>query len=237
MTELTNDREEAVVLVSGGMASATAAFEAEARGYEPSFLHVSHGQRTEDREYDCARRLAESLDGADFLHVETSNLGRLGASGLTDGGVEVEPGDADGEAVPASYVPFRNATLLAMAVSYAETAHREAVFVGAHSEDGPGSPDSRPAFFDAFQRVVDVGTAHETSIDVVAPFAEWSKTEIVERGLELGVSYELTWSCYRDDAPACGGCAACAERIGAFERAGADDPIEYTKARTHAQTG
>ena len=221
------EADSAVVLVSGGMDSATAAFEARERGYDLHFLHTSYGQNTEDREFECARKLAEHLDVADFLHVETGHLARIGASSLTDDELEVEDADLESEEVPDTYVPFRNANLLAMAVSYAEANDCDAVFVGAHSEDFSGYPDCRPAFFEAFQGVVDVGTKAETEIDVVAPFVEWSKTEIAKRGLELGVPYELTWSCYRDEEPACGTCDACAYRLEAFRNAGAEDPIEY----------
>jgi 7-cyano-7-deazaguanine synthase len=117
--------------------------------------------------------------------------------------------------------------MLSMAVSYAEVNDCEAVYIGAHSEDYSGYPDCRPEFFDTFQQVIDVGTKPETSIELVAPFVDWSKTDIAERGLELDVPYGLTWSCYRDEAPACGNCDACAYRLKAFQEAGAEDPIEY----------
>ncbi|WP_254544450.1 7-cyano-7-deazaguanine synthase QueC [Halomarina pelagica] len=219
----------AVVLVSGGMDSATAVYEATARGYEPLFLHTSYGQRTETKEYECARRLAEEADAADFMHVRTDHLVRVGGSSLTDESMSVADADPESEEIPATYVPFRNANLLAMAVSYAEVRGAEAVFVGAHAEDFSGYPDCRPEFFEAFQRVVDVGTRPDTRIRIEAPFAEWSKTDIAERGLELGVPFEHTWSCYREEAPACGTCDSCAFRLGAFRAAGARDPIEYAE--------
>jgi 7-cyano-7-deazaguanine synthase len=217
----------AVVLASGGMDSATAAYEAAEQGYDPYLLHTSYGQATEDREFECARRLAEAVDAADFHHVETDHLARIGASSLTDDEMEVADADLDGDGVPTSYVPFRNANLLAMAVSYAEANDCEAVFIGAHSEDFSGYPDCRPEFFEAFQQVVDVGTKAETEIDIRAPFVEWSKTDIAERGVELGVPYEQTWSCYREESPACGTCDACAYRLQAFQNVGVRDPIEY----------
>jgi len=222
------DRERAVVLVSGGMDSATAVYEAVERGYAPHFLHTSYGQRTESKERECARRLAEEVN-AEFLRVETDHLTRIGASALTDDGVEVADADLDDEEIPDTYVPFRNANLLSMAISQAEAIGAAAVFVGAHSEDFAGYPDCRPEFFEAFQRVVDVGTKPETGIAVEAPFVEWSKTEIAERGLELGVPYEHTWSCYRANEPACGTCDACALRLQAFRAAGARDPIPYAE--------
>lgn len=230
---MTHD-QRAVVLVSGGMDSATAVYEAIERGYEPYFLHTSYGQATEDREYECASRLAEEVDAGDFLHVETEHLAAIGASSLTDDDIEVEDADPDAAGIPSSYVPFRNANLLSMAVSYAEANGCTAVFIGAHSEDFAGYPDCRPAFFEAFQHVIDTGTKPESEIELVAPFVEWSKTEIAERGLDLAVPYELTWSCYRSGEPACGTCDSCAFRLEAFQRAGEQDPIPYRERPRYA---
>lgn len=230
------DDTRAVVLASGGMDSATAAYEAQTRGYDHLYLlHTSYGQNTEDREYDCASALADHVDAADFLHVETGHLTQIGASSLTDDSMEVADADTNSDEIPTSYVPFRNANLLSMAVSYAEANDCGAVFIGAHSEDFSGYPDCRPAFFDAFQGVIDAGTKPDTDIDLVAPFVEWSKTDIAERGVELGVPYEDTWSCYRDDKPSCGTCDACAFRLEAFQRIGERDPIEYAERPTYAE--
>jgi 7-cyano-7-deazaguanine synthase len=230
------DDTRAVVLASGGMDSATAAYEAQTRGYDHLYLlHTSYGQNTEDREYDCASALADHVDAADFLHVETGHLTQIGASSLTDDSMDVADADTDSDEIPTSYVPFRNANLLSMAVSYAEANDCGAVFIGAHSEDFSGYPDCRPAFFDAFQGVVDAGTKPDTDIDLVAPFVEWSKTDIAKRGVELGVPYEDTWSCYRDDEPACGTCDACAFRLEAFQRIGERDPIAYAERPVYAE--
>ena len=230
------DDTRAVVLASGGMDSATAAYEAQTRGYDHLYLlHTSYGQNTEDREYDCASALADHVDAADFLHVETGHLTLIGASSLTDDSMDVEDADTDSDEIPTSYVPFRNANLLSMAVSYAEANDCGAVFIGAHSEDFSGYPDCRPAFFDAFQGVIDAGTKAVTDIDLVAPFVEWSKTDIADRGVELGVPYEDTWSCYRDNEPACGTCDACAFRLEAFQRIGERDPIEYAERPEYAE--
>jgi 7-cyano-7-deazaguanine synthase len=221
------DTDNAVILVSGGMDSATAVYEAMDRGYDPLFLHTSYGQRTETTEFESAKKLAAVVDAEEFLHVETEHLARIGASSLTDGDIEVDDADMESEDVPTSYVPFRNANLLSMATSYAEANGASAIFIGAHSEDFAGYPDCRPTFFEAFQRVIDVGTKPETDVSLEAPFVEWSKTDIAERGLELGVPYEHTWSCYRTAQPACGTCDSCAFRLQAFQRLGVRDPIEY----------
>ena len=225
----------AVVLLSGGMDSATAAYEALDRGYEIYALHTSYGQRTEDRELECARRLADEIDAADFLRIETGHLSAIGDSSLTDDELDVEDADLESDEIPSSYVPFRNANLLAMATSYAEANDCEAVFIGAHSEDFSGYPDCRPEFFEVFENVVDVGTKPETEIAIEAPFVEWSKTDIAERGVELEVPYEHTWSCYRENEPACGTCDACAFRLQAFQRIGVRDPIEYDKRPSYLE--
>ena len=222
-----NSNQRAVILVSGGMDSATAVYEAIDRGFEPYFLHASYGQRTESKEYECAKALADEVEAGNFLHIETSHLAQIGESSLTDDEMEVSEADLESDEVPSSYVPFRNANLLSMAVSYAEANDCSAVFIGAHSEDFSGYPDCRPKFFDSFQSIIDVGTQDDTQIQLIAPFVEWSKTEIVERGHELDVPFEITWSCYRDEAPACGTCDACAFRLQAFQNAGGEDHIEY----------
>lgn len=219
----------AVILVSGGMDSATAVYEAMDRGYEPYLLHTSYGQKTESKEYECAKALADEVEAADFLHVETEHLAAIGASSLTDDAIDVAEADPASEEIPTSYVPFRNANLLSMAVSYAEGNECDAVFIGAHSEDFAGYPDCRPAFFEGFQQVINTGTKPESRIELIAPFVEWSKTDIAERGSELGVPYELTWSCYRDEAPACGTCDSCAFRLQAFQNLDARDPIAYAE--------
>ncbi|EJN60983.1 preq(0) biosynthesis protein quec [Halogranum salarium B-1] len=209
------------------MDSATAAYEAKARGYDIYALHTSYGQKTESKELACAERLADELGANDFLHIETSHLSAIGASSLTDDEMAVEDADMDSDEIPTSYVPFRNANLLSMAVSYAEANECDAVFVGAHSEDYSGYPDCRPEFFEAFEAMVDVGTKPETSISLEVPFVHDSKTEIARRGVELGVPFEHTWSCYRAEEPACGTCDSCAFRLQAFQNIGVEDPIAY----------
>ncbi|MFC7095680.1 7-cyano-7-deazaguanine synthase QueC [Halobaculum marinum] len=227
--------KRAVVLASGGMDSATAAAIAKDRGYELYLLHTSYGQRTENKEYECAKAQADYFDAADFLHLTTDHLSKIGDSSLTDEEIDIEEADLESDEIPTSYVPFRNANLLAMATSYAEANECDAVFIGAHSEDFSGYPDCRPAFFDAFQEVVDVGTKDETEISIESPFVEWSKTDIAEAGTELDVPYELTWSCYKDEEPACGTCDACAFRLQAFQNISIRDPIKYAECPEYSE--
>lgn len=228
--------QRAVILASGGMDSATAAAVAQDAGYELYMLHTSYGQQTENKEYECAQAQAEAFDAADFLHLTTDHLSKIGSSSLTDEEMYVEEADLESDEIPSSYVPFRNANLLSMATSYAEANDCEAVFIGAHSEDFSGYPDCRPEFFKMFQQVVDIGTKPETEINVEAPFVELSKTDIAERGLELDVPYEHTWSCYREEAPACGMCDACAFRLQAFQNLGEHDPIKYAERPNYTES-
>lgn len=223
------NNKRAVILASGGMDSATATAIARETGYELYMLHISYGQQTETKERECAKTQAEIFDAVDFLHLTSDHLSKVGSSTLTDDEMDVEEADLETDEIPNSYVPFRNGNLMSMAVSYAEANECDAVFIGAHSEDFSGYPDCRPEFFNAFQRVVNVGTKPETEISIEAPFVEWSKTDIAKRGLELEVPYEHTWSCYRDEAPACGTCDACAFRLQAFQRLGEQDPIKYVE--------
>jgi len=224
---MSTENKNAVILVSGGMDSATVLYHAISEGYRPYILHTSYGQETETKEEECARAIADEVGAEDFLHIETQHLSQIGASSLTDDSIDVSDADLDSDEIPTSYVPFRNSNLLSMAVSYAEANNCEAIFIGAHAEDFAGYPDCRPEFFDAFQTVIDVGTKPDTQIDLQAPFVEWTKTEIAEYGLELDVPYEITWSCYKENEPACGTCDSCALRLEAFENAGTDDPIKY----------
>ena len=217
----------AVILASGGMDSLTAAHVAKDRGYDLYFLHTSYGQQTQSTERECAKQQAKQLGAVDFCEMTMDHLHEIGGSSLTDSGVSVDEADLDSNEVPQSYVPFRNGNLMAMAASYAEVNGCDSIFIGAHSEDFSGYPDCRPQFFDAFQDVVNVGTKGSTKISIQAPFSKWSKTEIVELGVQIGVSYESSWSCYRERETACGTCDACAYRLQAFQNCGVTDPIDY----------
>jgi 7-cyano-7-deazaguanine synthase len=218
--------KKAVVLLSGGMDSTTVTYEAIERGYQPYLLHTSYGQQTEDKELECAKKIHSQVDGGDFQQIRVDHLSAIGGSSLTDETMAVDEVDLDSDDVPSSYVPFRNANLLSIAVSYAEVNDCDAIFIGAHTEDFSGYPDCRPAFFDAFQSVINAGTK-DGEIELCTPFVEYAKSDIVERGQQLDVPFEDTWSCYQNTEAACGVCDACAYRLQAFEKVGIDDPIEY----------
>ncbi len=221
---------KAVCLISGGMDSATAAYLAKDQGYGIIGLHVTYGQRTEGKEKQCARTLARLLPASDLLEVDIGYLRLLGSSTLTDRSREVADYDPIREELPDTYVPFRNANLLSIATSTAEARGAEAVFIGVQAQDYSGYPDCRPAFLDAFQEVINRGTRDTTSITLNAPFVHLTKAEILRVGLKLGVPYEHTWSCYRNEGPACGRCGSCHFRTEAFRELGLRDPIPYERS-------
>jgi len=223
-----SDRALAVVCVSGGMDSAVTAALA-AREHRLAFLHANYGQRTEAKELACFRALADHFAADRRLVVDFPGLRQVGGSSLTDPGLLVREGEPVDGVVPSSYVPFRNAHLLAAAVSWGEVIGARAVFVGAVWEDSSGYPDCRPEFFRAFEEAVRLGTRPETSLRIVAPVISMSKAEIVRQGLALGVPFAETWSCYQAEETACGACESCRLRLRGFERAGARDPIPYRR--------
>ena len=217
----------AVCLVSGGMDSCVTAAIARAENDEVAFLHVSYGQRTEARERRAFEQLAERFAVRKRLGISIASLKAIGGSSLTDASIPVTKAYLISREIPTSYVPFRNAHMLAIATSWAETIRAQRIYVGAVAEDSSGYPDCRPEFYTAFQHAIDAGTRPETQIDIVTPVIYLSKSEIVRRGLELGAPFELTWSCYAAEDRACGRCDSCALRLRAFQQAGVTDPIAY----------
>ena len=204
--------------------AALAAQETEAYG-----IHFSYGQRTEARELASARAVAERLGLRQFLPLRIDLFGIIGGSALTDAAIAVpDAGDTIGAAIPVTYVPFRNAHFLAAAVSWAEVLGATRVYIGAVEQDSSGYPDCRPAYYEAFQRLIQTGT-RDGSIEVVTPLIRLSKTEIIRLGLECKAPLELTWSCYKDAQSACGVCESCVLRLRAFSAAQVPDPIPYQK--------
>jgi 7-cyano-7-deazaguanine synthase len=141
----------------------------------------------------------------------------------------VQPASLDRKEIPSSYVPFRNAHFLSIAVSWGEVLDARKIFIGAVEEDSSGYPDCRPAYYEAFNHVIAAGTKPETQLEIVAPVIRMRKSEIVRRGMELGVPFAHTWSCYQAEDVACGVCDSCALRLRAFEEAGIEDPIPYAQ--------
>ncbi|NMB79308.1 MAG: 7-cyano-7-deazaguanine synthase QueC [Methanomicrobiales archaeon] len=218
---------KAVCLLSGGMDSSTLAYLARSKGYDILALHLNYGQRTQGKELACARKIAKLLDAEAFVEISLEYFAQFGASSLTDKEMPVEEFDPARAHVPNTYVPFRNANLLAIATSFAEARGADAIFIGVQSLDYSGYPDCRPQFIEAFQKVIDLGTKETTKISLITPFIRMTKTDILRIGFELGVPYEHTWSCYRNEGKACGTCGSCHFRKEAFAAVGRDDPIEY----------
>jgi 7-cyano-7-deazaguanine synthase len=217
----------AVCLVSGGMDSCVTAAIADQENEELAFLHVSYGQRTEARERRAFEELADFYGVTKRLAVSIEHLALIGGSSLTDENIPVAPANLSSVEIPTSYVPFRNAHLLAIATSWAEVIEAQRIYIGAVAEDSSGYPDCRPEFYEAFQQVIERGTRPETRIEIVTPVIFMHKSEIVERGVELGAPLHLTWSCYSGAEAACGQCDSCRLRLRAFQTAGVRDPILY----------
>lgn len=220
---------KAVCLLSGGMDSTTLAYVAKDMGYDIVALHFTYGQRTEAKERECARKVADLLDAREFVEIGLEHFKKIGASSLTDESIPVEEYAGEEEGIPSTYVPFRNGNLLAIATSLAEARRAEAVFIGVQTGDYPGYPDCRPEFIEAFQRAVDLGTAADPRITLMTPFVRMTKVDIVRKGLSLGVPYEETWSCYQKNDKACGVCSSCHYRREAFRELGIEDPIAYER--------
>jgi 7-cyano-7-deazaguanine synthase len=242
-------RAAAVVLVSGGMDSAVTLAVAR-RDLAPApvaVLHADYGQRTESRERRAFRALADHHGVPAHLRLEISlaHLARIGGSSLLEGGPAVPHGGIphdrpapragaaspppDAAAIPSTYVPFRNAHMLAVAVSWAEVLGANSIYVGAVEEDSSGYPDCRREFYDAFELAANLGTRPETRLALLTPLVKLSKGEIVRLGMELGVPFELTWSCYTGEDVACGVCESCQLRLRGFREAGVTDPVPYAR--------
>jgi 7-cyano-7-deazaguanine synthase len=216
-----------------------------ARDYDAYALHFSYGQRTEARELESARTIAGALNFNDFLHLNIDLFRRIGGSALTDSTIAVPTAprhEAIGEnrgphgqvhvrgtEIPVTYVPFRNAHFLSAAVSWAEVLGAKTIFIGAVEQDSSGYPDCRPAYYQAFQRLIRTGT-RDGSIEISTPLIHLRKKEIVALGLELNAPFHLTWSCYLSSDVACGECDSCVLRLRAFREAGTRDPIPYASA-------
>jgi len=221
----TPSKSRAVVLLSGGMDSCVCAALA-ARDHEPAAVHVSYGQRTEERERQSFLAICQRLKIHDRLMVRNEALRAIGGSALTDESIPVPDSEAIAQSIPVTYVPFRNAHFLAVAVSWAEVLGAAKVYIGAVEPDSSGYPDCRPAYYKAYNEVVRAGTK-DGKIEIMTPLIAMRKAEIVRLGLELGAPFDLTWSCYSREDRACGVCDSCVLRLRAFTAAGVSDPISY----------
>jgi 7-cyano-7-deazaguanine synthase len=226
---MSKKRGLAIVLLSGGMDSTLSAAYA-AQSNDLAFLHINYGQLTEVRELKAFNEISEYYSTSRKLIVDISYLNQIGGSSLTDSSIDLQNHSLSGlNEIPNSYVPFRNANILSIAVSWAEVINANKIFIGAVEEDSSGYPDCRKSFFNSFNNLIKEGTRPDTDICIETPVIHMTKSEIVLKSLELGSPIHLTWSCYRNNKIACGKCDSCALRLRGFQLAGIEDPICYEK--------
>jgi 7-cyano-7-deazaguanine synthase len=223
---MANKYQKAIVLLSGGMDSLVTAAIANQEVKKLYFLHFNYGQLTERREQKSFEAICQYYQAEESKIIHWNWFKEIGGSALTDSSLSV-PQQEPSRDIPITYVPFRNANLLCAAVSWAEVIGAEAIYIGAVEEDSSGYPDCREVFFKSFQKVIETGTKNEFPIWINTPVLHLSKKQIVQKGMELGAPFELSWSCYVDNEEACGECESCRLRIKAFAEAGLKDPIVY----------
>jgi 7-cyano-7-deazaguanine synthase len=211
-----------VVVLSGGPDSSVVAYWARRQGYDLSCITFKYGQIAE-KETECARKISENLS-AQIKVIDLSSLKEIfmGVTSLCDRNIALT--SAFSQPI---VVPFRNAIFLSIAVSYAAGIGAKKIFYGAHGSDAKFYPDCRPEFYKSFEATAKLGT--EISVQIQAPFCGVSKAELIKVGVDLGVPFELTWSCYLDGAKHCGKCESCVNRKNAFKQAGVADPTQYAE--------
>jgi len=217
---------KAVVLLSGGLDSAVVLFLAKSRGFELIALSFNYGQR-HNRELNAAKEIAKKA-GVNQHQIVSLNMNSWGGSSLTDDSIDIEDGDTSRTDIPVTYVPARNMIFLSVAASVAEANRAQDIFIGVSQVDYSGYVDCRQEFIDAMEKTINLGTVmgaeKNIPIKIHAPFADMTKAEEIRLGMQLGVDFSLTWSCYRGGERPCGTCDSCLLRIKAFEEAGFEDP-------------
>ena len=224
-------RAPSVVLLSGGLDSTvTAAVARRERPRNPlALLHVNYGQKSEARELKAFRKIADFFQVPDLLLLDFSHLKKIGGSSLTDAGKKI-PEKHPGAGIPTTYVPFRNANLLAAAVSWAEVIGADRIYIGVNEPDSRHYPDTRAEFIRAFGRAVKLGTKPKTRITLHTPLIRLRKSGIIRLGHQLEAPFHLTWSCYRGGPRPCGRCSSCLIRGRGFQKAGLSDPLSPEKS-------
>ncbi len=217
-------------MLSGGLDSATCLAIA-SQSYEVHALTIYYGSK-HSKEQESAKALVAYFNVSSHTILKV-DLNAIGGSSLTDENIKLDQGkkfEEIGKEIPSSYVPARNMTFLSLAMGLAEVVKAEKIFIGANSVDYSGYPDCRPEFFESFQKTAELGT--KTGVDgkpvmIKSPLLHLTKAKIIRKGTELGVPYELTWTCYSGGVKACGKCEACLLRLEGFREAGINDPVEY----------
>ena len=222
-----------MILVSGGLDSATCLAIAKNSGYSCYALSFDYGQRASS-ELEAASRLAGDADVVEHKTVKL-DMGQIGGSALTDAAISIPEEESTG--IPITYVPARNTVFLSYALAWAEVVAADAIYIGVNSLDYSGYPDCRPAYIKAFQKVINLATkmgVEGKSINLATPLIDLTKAEIIKAGIRLGVDYGLTVSCYQatEDGLACGRCDSCRFRKQGFQDAGLHDPTRYSEKFT-----
>lgn len=218
--------QKAIVLCSGGMDSLITTAIAKRDNDQIYLLHANYGQRTQDKELKSFQDICAYFKPENHMIIDIDYLTKIGGSSLTDSHIEI-PKNQHGSSVPNTYVPFRNANLLSIATSWAEVIGAQKIYIGAVEVDGSGYPDCRKVFYEAMEQAINYGTKDETIISIETPIIHLKKSEIIKIGKELGIPFELSWSCYEHNDIACGECDSCILRINAFQEAKIKDPIPY----------
>lgn len=218
--------KKAVCILSGGMDSTLCAYMAKSQGYEVVAVHFNYGQRTEHKELEAFRNICIELDIKNKYEINIPFFTQIGASALTDTSIDV-PTDGVKPGVPITYVPFRNGIFLSIATAIAEKENAQALFIGVVEEDSSGYPDCTDTFIDKMQSAMNQGTKDTTNLTIITPLVHMTKSQIVQKSLELNVALQHTWSCYKNEKKACGICDSCRLRLNGFSEANTKDPIEY----------
>ena len=218
--------KKAICILSGGMDSTLASYMAKNDGYEIIAVHFNYGQRTQDRELKAFRDICNNLGILEKYEIDIPFFTQIGASALTDKTIDVPTGGIEA-GVPITYVPFRNGIFLSITAAIAEKEGATAMYIGVVQEDSSGYPDCTDLFIDKITKAINQGTKEETKIEILTPLVHLSKAQIVQEAVKLNVPLEHTWSCYKEEAEACGVCDSCRLRLNGFKIAGVKDPISY----------
>jgi len=217
---------KAVVILSGGMDSATSAYIAKKEGYEIIALHFNYAQRTQKRELKAFNDICDELNVEKRYVIDLPFFKQIGANALVDKNLDV-PTEGLKPGIPITYVPFRNGIFLSIAAAVAEKEGASAIYIGVVEEDSSGYPDCTQGFIRHMQDAINAGTKPETKIELKTPLIDLKKEDIVKKAIEVGVPLRLTWSCYKNEDKACGVCDSCRLRLKGFEKAGIKDEIPY----------
>lgn len=221
--------KKAVCIISGGMDSAVSAYKAKEEGHEIIGVHFNYGQRTQNKELECFKKISNLLNAKEYV-IDLDFFKQIGASALVDKSIDV-PTEGLKPGVPVTYVPFRNGIFLSIAAAIAEKEGAEAIYIGVVEEDSSGYPDCTEEFIKSMQNSINLGTKKETKIVIKTPLIHLKKEDIVKEAVKLSVPLEHTWSCYQNEEKACGVCDSCRLRLKGFKKAGIKDKISYLSSQ------